>query len=48
MKGCRVLSFLATKKKTAPSGEEEGRMIPESSDSEMYFSMASSSRAERL
>lgn len=31
-----------------PRGEEDGRIIPESSDSVMYVSMASLSGAERL
>lgn len=33
----KVLFFFATKKKPAPSGDEEGRMIPESKDSDVPF-----------
>ncbi len=46
--GFKVPSFLLTKKKTAPTGEEEGRMIPAARESWMYFSIASCSGRERL
>lgn len=48
MQGWRVLSLLFTKKKTAPKGEDEGRIMPAARDSERYFSMATRSGLERL
>ncbi len=46
MQGRRDPSFFFTKKNPAPAGEEEGRMILAARESEIYFSMASLSRAE--
>ena len=47
MQGLRDLSFLPTKKKPAPAGDEEGRMIPAAKEDRMYSSMACRSGAER-
>ena len=47
MQGRRDLSFLPTKKKPAPAGNEEGRMIPAAKEDRMYSSMACRSGAER-
>jgi hypothetical protein len=48
MHGRRDLSFLETKKNPAPTGEEEGLMMPAERDSLMYFSMASLSGRDKL
>lgn len=42
------MSFLATKKKPAPRGDEDGWIMPAARDSLMYFPMASLSGRERL
>ncbi len=44
---CSDLSFFSTKTKPAPSGEEDGRIIPAARDSEIYFSIASHSGLEK-
>ena len=41
-------SFLLTKKNPAPTGDEDGRMIPAARDSPIYSSMDSRSGQERL
>ena len=46
MQGCSDLSFLPTKKKPAPAGDQEGWMIPAANE-DLYSSMACRSEAER-
>lgn len=48
MCGLGVLSFFSTKKNPAPSGDEDGQIIPAAMESEMYFSMAPLSGRDRL
>ena len=48
IQGRRVESFFLTKKKTAPRGDDEGRMRPEAKESWMYVSIASFSGRDRL
>ena len=47
MHGRNNPSFFPTKNNPAPSGNEEGQMIPEASDCVMYFSIASVSGWDR-
>lgn len=42
------LSFFSTKKNPAPTGDEEGRIMPAAKESEMYVSIASRSGCEML
>ncbi len=47
MQGHKEPSFFSTKNNPAPAGDEEGRMILAARESEIYFTMASLSGAER-
>lgn len=47
MHGLKVLS-LATKKKPAPTGEEDGQIRPAANESWIYFSIASLSGQDKL
>ena len=47
MQGRSVLSFFSTKKKPAPAGDEEGRMMPAARPSLIYVSIAPLSGTDR-
>ena len=42
MHGLRLPSFLATKKKPTATGEEDGRMMPEATDSKYNYALSPS------